>query len=76
MATPVEPVDDELEPGTGQYDWEEAFRQNPDEGRFDVPRWMRDLNQGTETAEDAQARAAAEEAEEWLSIAHLDVKGL
>jgi hypothetical protein len=35
---------------------------------------MRDRNHGTETAEDAQARAAAEEAEDWLAIV-ADVEG-
>lgn len=66
------PEDDELEPFIGHYKLEEAFRQNPDLPRFDVPRWMRDMNHGRETAEDAQARALAEEAEEYLLIGHLD----
>jgi hypothetical protein len=56
----------------GRHDWEEAFRQNPDQPRFDVPNWMRDRVHGVESAEDAQARALAEEAEDWLAVAHLD----
>jgi hypothetical protein len=75
VAERVGPVDDELEPFTGRYDWEEAFRQNPGQGRFDVPRKMRDRNHGTETAEDAQARALAEETDEWLAIV-ADLEGL
>jgi hypothetical protein len=74
VAERVGPVD-ELEPFTGRYDWEEAFHQNPDQRRFDVPRWRRDLNHGTESVKDAQARAAAEEAEDWLAIV-ADVEGL
>lgn len=65
-------MDDELEPVNGRFNWEEAFRQNPDQPRFDVPNWMRDRIHGAETDEDAQARALAEEAEEWLTVAHLD----
>jgi hypothetical protein len=64
--------DDEMEPFTGRYDWDEAFRQNPDQPVFDVPNWMRDMDHGAETAEDAQARALAEETEEFLSIAQLN----
>jgi hypothetical protein len=62
----------EMEPFTGRYNWDEAFRQNPDQPVFDVPNWMRDMDHGGETAEDAQARALAEEAEEFLSIAQLN----
>jgi hypothetical protein len=62
----------EAEPFKGRYDWDEAFRQNPDEPMYDVPRWMRDCVWGEETAEDAKACALAEEAEEWLAVAHLD----
>lgn len=29
--------DDELEPCCGQFDWAEAFRQNPDQPEHDVP---------------------------------------
>lgn len=66
---------DELEPGVGKYDWQEAFRQNPDQPHpdVDVPSWMRSMDHGRETAEDAQARTLAEEAEEFLAIAHLDL---
>jgi hypothetical protein len=60
-----------MEPCTGRYDWDEAFRQNPDQPVFDVPNWMRDMDHGRETVEDAQERALAEETEEFLSIAHL-----
>jgi hypothetical protein len=55
--------DDEMEPFTGRYDWDEAFPQNPDQPVFDVPNWKRDIDHGAETAEDAQARALAEETE-------------
>jgi hypothetical protein len=64
--------DDEMEPSIGVHNWDEAFRQNPDQPVFDVPDWMRDMNHGRETAEDAQARALAQEAQEWAAIAHLD----
>jgi len=64
----------EMEPFDGKYDWQEAFRQNPDQPHpdVDVPKWVQDMEAG-ETAEDAQARTLAEEAEEFLSIAHLDL---
>ncbi|HEX5290127.1 MAG TPA: hypothetical protein VFX25_14780 [Streptosporangiaceae bacterium] len=62
---------DELETLTGTYGWDRAFAQNASESVFDVPDWMRDMDHGRETAEDAQARALAREAEEWLSVAHL-----
>jgi hypothetical protein len=61
---------DELEPSNGKYDWERAFAQNPELPVFDVPNWERDRIYGVETAEDAQARAAAQDASEWLEIAH------
>jgi hypothetical protein len=67
----TEPHDD-LEPFTGRFDYEEAFRQNPDQPRFDVPNWMRDQDHGRESADDAQVRPLAEETEEWLTVARLD----
>jgi hypothetical protein len=62
----------ELEPYKGKYNWQEVFRQNPDEPVFDVPDWMRDMDHGRETEADAKARALAEAAEEYAAIAHLD----
>jgi hypothetical protein len=54
---------DDLEPFTGRYDWAEAVRQNPEQGVGDLP----------DEAVDAVAGVLAEDAEEWLSIAHLDL---
>jgi hypothetical protein len=73
---------DELEPLNGPSDWEEAFRQNPD----DVAVALNDLlaarrdgyepagehGRMYEAAEGAAGRMLAEEADEWLTIAHLD----
>ena len=43
---------------------------------FDVPNWMRDIDHRRETTEDAQARALAQEVEEWAAVAHLDTSGM
>lgn len=64
--------DDDLEPFQGRHDWDRAFKQNPDQPRFDVPNYMRDRVHGRETAEDAQARAVGHDAEEYIRISHLD----
>jgi hypothetical protein len=53
--------DDELEPFEGPYDWSEAVRQNPDQGLDDLP----------SEAADQLGPELAQEAEEWLAVAHL-----
>lgn len=46
----------ELEPMGGPYDWEAAFRQNPDQSDFDWPGG----------ADEAAARVLADQVEDWL----------
>ena len=58
MAKPVGPVDDELEPITGRYDWRAAFTQNPGQTDFDWP----------EEADEAAAQLLADQVEGWASV--------
>jgi hypothetical protein len=37
----IDELYDELEPFQGVYDWDEAFRQNPDEPAYEIPEGMR-----------------------------------
>lgn len=48
---------DELELMPEPYDWDEAFRQNPDQADFDWP----------EEADEAAARVLADQVEGWLA---------
>lgn len=66
---------DDLEPFIGIYDYDEANCQNPDEPWYEASLAERIRVHGSETAEDAQARAVAIEAEEWAAVAYLDTGG-